>query len=252
VFKRRKNGSDDASPAGELEEQQAAEEATAADEPVAEPAPAGPGPHDVGSAPDDEVPRVDLGGLQLPVIDGMELHLEGPDEDSGAFSVATVVFGEHGSALQLMAVAAPRSGGFWAEVMDDLESEVAQAGGSLTRVDGRFGPELRGRVPAQDAQGNKGLQPARFVGAEGNRWFIRGMFMGNAAVDDGIGEFFEDIIAGCIVNRGERPMAPGDLIPLTAPEGLEEEEGDEQSEDGAGDYQDMEPFERGPEITEIR
>jgi hypothetical protein len=46
-------------------------------------------------------------------------------------------------------------------------------------------------------------------------------------------------------------MAPGDLIPLTPPEDLEEdEEGDDGDESAA--YEDMEPFERGPEITEIR
>ena len=45
-------------------------------------------------------------------------------------------------------------------------------------------------------------------------------------------------------------MAPGDLIPLTPPQGIEAEEVDEDAEDGQ--YEDMEPFERGPEITETR
>lgn len=44
-------------------------------------------------------------------------------------------------------------------------------------------------------------------------------------------------------------MAPGDLIPLTPPEGLESEEDDDEDE---GTYEDLEPFERGPEITETR
>ena len=65
-----------------------------------------------------------------------------------------------------------------------------------------------------------------------------------------VGEFFEDILAGCIVNRGERPMAPGDLIPLSPPQGIETEEVDEDAEEAQ--YEDMEPFERGPEITETR
>ena len=98
--------------------------------------------------------------------------------------------------------------------------------------------------------GATAMQPARFVGAEGNRWFIRGMFMGTAATSPAMGEFFEDILAGCIVNRGERPMAPGDLIPLSPPQGIETEEVDEDAEEAQ--YEDMEPFERGPEITETR
>jgi hypothetical protein len=40
------------------------------------------------------------------------------------------------------------------------------------------------------------------------------------------------------------------LIPLSPPEGLEPDEDDESEQ--AGEYEDMEPFERGPEITETR
>lgn len=244
MFKRRKGNASDAEDV-----EQEADEAVEQDE---QPAPqAGEGPHDAAAAPQDDIPRVDLGGLKIPIVDGMELHLEGHDEEAGSFAVAIVVLEEQGSALQLMAVAAPRSGGFWDEVMEELESEIQQAGGSITRTEGRFGVELQGQVPAQDAEGKTGLQPARFVGAEGNRWFIRGMFMGNAAVNPAVGEFFEDILAGCIVDRGERPMAPGDLIPLTPPEDLEEDEATDDDDDSSA-YEDMEPFERGPEITETR
>lgn len=145
----------------------------------------------------------------------MQLSLEGHNEENNTFAIAVVVLEEQQAALQLMAVAAPRSGGFWSEVMDELEAEISQAGGTMSRSEGRFGTELSGEVPAQDANGATAMQPARFVGAEGNRWFIRGMFMGTAATSPAMGEFFEDILAGCIVNRGERPMAPGDLIPLS-------------------------------------
>lgn len=217
------------------------------------PAPAGAsGPFDVSQAPQDDIARVDLGGLQIPIVDNMQLHLEGHNEENNSFALAIVVLEERQAALQLMAVAAPRSGGFWLEVMDELESEITGAGGQMVRKeDGRFGPELLGNVPAQDAEGNAGFQAARFIGAEGPRWFIRGMLMGSAATDEAMGEFFEDIVAGCIVNRGERPMAPGDLIPLTPPVGIEAEEVDgEEDEDSR--FEDLEPFERGPEITETR
>lgn len=246
MFKRRKGGMDDtgAEPAtDEVVTEQAADTS-----PAPTPA-AGEGPFDIGAAPDDEIARVDLGGLQIPIVDNMQLQLEGHNEESNTFALAIVVLEEQGAALQLMAVAAPRSGGLWAEVMDELEAEIKQAGGTMTRSEGRFGPELSGQVPAQDAEGNQGMQVARFVGAEGNRWFVRGMFMGSAATSPAMGEFFEDILAGCIVNRGERPMAPGDLIPLTPPEGLVSEEDEDEDE---GSYEDLEPFERGPEITETR
>ena len=248
MFKRRKAGSAEAtgdegseSPA-EVESEQAAAPDTAS----GSAGQAGEGPFDIKDMPDDEIARVDLGGLQIPIVENMQLHLEGHNEETNTFALAIVVLEEQGAALQLMAVAAPRSGGLWSEVMDELEAEIVQAGGTMTRSEGRFGPELTGEVPAQDAEGNQGLQVARFVGAEGNRWFVRGMFMGAAATSPAWGEFFEDILAGCVVNRGERPMAPGDLIPLSPPEGLETEEEEEEAEA----YEDLEPFERGPEITE--
>ncbi len=248
MFKRRKGGTDDTGTEPTID-QVAAEEAV---ESATAPTPApGEGPFDISAAPDDEIARVDLGGLQIPIVDNMQLQLEGHNEEANTFALAVVVLEEQGAALQLMAVAAPRSGGLWAEVMDELEGEIQQSGGTMTRSEGRFGPELSGQVPAQDAEGNQGMQVARFVGAEGNRWFVRGMFMGSAATSPAMGEFFEDILAGCIVNRGERPMAPGDLIPLAPPEGLVSEEDDDEDGD-EGSYEDLEPFERGPEITETR
>jgi hypothetical protein len=250
VFRRRKGGS---ASDEQSDVQAAAEESTAQDEVAESPdashgGQSGEGPFDISTAPDDGIARVDLGGLQIPIVDNMQLHLEGHNEEANTFALAIVVLEEQAAAMQLMAVAAPRSGGYWAEVMDELEAEIQQAGGTMTRSEGRFGPELSGEVPAQDAEGNQGLQVARFVGAEGNRWFIRGMFMGAAATSPAMGEFFEDILAGCIVNRGERPMAPGDLIQLSPPEGMDSEEEVEEE----GTFEDLEPFERGPEITETR
>ncbi len=250
MFKRRKSGSD----SGEVPADEVVTDEVVVDEVVGDEQPAAEstseGPFDIADAPADEIARVDLGGLQIPIVDNMQLSLEGHNEENNTFAIAVVVLEEQQAALQLMAVAAPRSGGFWSEVMDELEAEISQAGGTMSRSEGRFGTELSGEVPAQDANGATAMQPARFVGAEGNRWFIRGMFMGTAATSPAMGEFFEDILAGCIVNRGERPMAPGDLIPLTPPQGIEAEEVDEDAEDGQ--YEDMEPFERGPEITETR
>lgn len=48
-------------------------------------------------------------------------------------------------------------------------------------------------------------------------------------------------------------MAPGDLIALAPPQGLEPgDEDDEEAEESETSYDDLEPFERGPEITETR
>ena len=89
-------------------------------------------------------------------------------------------------------------------------------------------------------------------------WLLRGVFLGAAAVDDRAAEVFEDIFSACVVTRGNQPMAPGDMLPLRLPEdaveqGLEQEGADSSDDDEDQDGRPpLDPFERGPEITEIR
>src|SRR4051812_30113380 len=71
------------------------------------------GPWDAADAPADEVQRIDLGGLQVPVPEDGELRVD-VDPDSQLAQAVLVVVGE--SVLQLGAFAAPKTQGIWAEV----------------------------------------------------------------------------------------------------------------------------------------
>ena len=115
----------------------------------------------------------------------------------------------------------------------------------VEEVVGPFGPELRTRVPGQAPDGSNILQPARFVGVDGPRWFLRGVFLGSAADPAAAGPV-EDIFRGMVVVRGGEAMAPGDPLPVTLPTQAQE---DDEAEAGRAA---LNPFERGPEITEIR
>ena len=53
----------------------------------------------------------------------------------------TVMRGDSG--LQLQAFAAPKSGGLWDEVRQEIAAEVARSGGQSIEADGPFGVELR-------------------------------------------------------------------------------------------------------------
>ena len=57
------------------------------------------------------------GVWQIPIREHAAAPLEGHNEEANTFALAIVVLEEQGAALQLMAVAAPRPGGLWAEVM---------------------------------------------------------------------------------------------------------------------------------------
>jgi hypothetical protein len=222
--------------------------------PAAAPARAGrpDGPHDVSEVGDPaEGGRVDLGGLWLPGRPGLEVRIEA-DQQTGEVVAVTLVLGD--SALQVQPFAAPRSEGIWDDVRAEIRSGITQQGGTVDEVDGPLGTELRTRVPVRAADGSQQVQPARFVGVDGPRWFLRGVVTGRAAVDPGTDADLVALFRDVVVVRGSDPMAPRDPIPLHLP-AASPEPGDEVGADGdagATTAADLHPFERGPEITEIR
>ena len=245
MFRKKANSPDLATSS---DESSGVEESAQADSSVTQPAaksePLDPGPYDAESFPGDEVLRLDFGSLQIPGVEGMNVNLE-VDEQSQSVVAVTVILGEGG--VQLQAFAAPRSGGFWDEIVDELSSGITSSGGEAEiDPDGPLGKQVKANVPAQDEQGQAVMQAVRFVGVEGPRWVLRGVMLGAAAVDERAAEVFEDVFRGCVVNRGQQPMAPGDLLPLRLPE--EATVGEDEEEAGPPP---LDPFERGPEITEV-
>jgi hypothetical protein len=183
------------------------------------------GPWDETDAPQDGVPRVDLGSLRLPAVGGLELRVDVNAQQQVVG--ATLRAGE--SLLQVSAFAAPRAGGIWDDVRAELARSASGQGGSLTEVAGPFGTELAGTVlaappvqPGQAAPGRPVRRPARFIGVDGPRWFLRGMISGPAAAppaDERGPETaaLEDAFRAIVVVRGHAPMPVRDQLPLTLP-----------------------------------
>jgi hypothetical protein len=196
--------------------------------------------------------RIDLGGLLVPVFQDMQMRLE--MSESQQVISATVVVGQ--SAIQLIPFAAPRTEGIWADVLDENAKEITKQGGIVDRGVGPFGPEMRARIPVKLPDGNQGMQVARFLGADGPRWFLRGIVSGQAAVQPEAAAVVEQVFRQTVVVRGDAAMAPHDPIPLKMPSqnppgGVDTTEA--EPEVPSSPYRgDLNPFERGPEITEIR
>ncbi|MDN5820560.1 MAG: DUF3710 domain-containing protein, partial [Brachybacterium sp.] len=106
------------------------------------------GPFDEAEAPDED--RIDLGGLQVPTVDGMELRME-VDQRSSAVTGANLVLG--GSSLQVQAFAAPKSRGLWEDVRRSLRDSVVTQGGTAETRSGAFGTELITRLPVKRTDG---------------------------------------------------------------------------------------------------
>jgi hypothetical protein len=170
------------------------------------------GPFDERDAPEDELPRIDLGALRVPVREGMDVRLE-VDE---AQQVIAVTLAAPSGTMQLGAFAAPRNEGIWAEVRAEIaESLREQRGAATERPDGRFGTELVGTLAAEGGQ-----LPVRFVGIDGPRWFLRAMFVGPAAVEDEQAAPFEETLRQVVVVRGADPLPVREPIPLRLPKEL--------------------------------
>jgi hypothetical protein len=197
------------------------------------------GPWDSHDRPrDDDIPRVDLGGLRVPIPDGVELRVEVQDDMVVA---AALVHGN--SQIIVHAFAAPKTSGIWTEVRTEIADSLRQGGGAAEDATGPFGPELKARIPAEDGS----TQPARFIGADGPRWFLRGLITGPASTDPSQAERLEHVFRSIVVHRGGDAMAPRDALALHLPREIVE-----QADDDDPEARQLQLQERGPEITEIQ
>jgi hypothetical protein len=202
------------------------------------------GPWDAADAPEVDPPRLDLGALQVVVVPDTDLRLEVSPE--GEVVAATIVHGE--TALQLNAFAAPRSEGIWQEVREEIRDSLNSTGGQAQEAEGFFGPELRAGVPTEVPGQGVVLAPARFVGVDGPRWFLRGLVTGPGAVDDAAAQPLLEAMRQVVVVRGNDPMAVRDPLPLALPADAVQQVEEAQ----AAAEQGLQMPERGPEITETR
>jgi hypothetical protein len=195
--------------------------------------------------------RVDLGSLQVPIGPEHEIQLV-MAEQHGAW--VTIRYRE--SEVQIQAFAAARRDALWDDVRGEIAAEVNTAGGRSQETEGSFGIELTAQVPAEPGQGAGapgGMRLVRFVGVDGPRWFVRGLFTGPAADGGDQADLLEEVFRDVVVVRGEHPVPPREILELQLPpearQALEEQAAAEQENRFGGD---LNPFERGPEFTETR
>jgi len=191
--------------------------------------------------------RVDLGSLQVPVGPEHEIQLV-MAEQHGAW--VTVRYRE--SEVQIQAFAAARRDTLWDDVRAEIAAEVNTAGGRSLESEGPFGTELMAQVPAEPGQPASGMRLVRFVGIDGPRWFVRGLFTGPAADGGEQAELLEEVLRDVVVVRGEHPVPPREILELRLPpearQALEEQAAAEQNRFRGG----LNPFEPGPEFTATR
>ena len=186
--------------------------------------------------------RMDFGSLLVPVREGFDIQVN-LDEEAGIW--IAVVHGD--SALQLQAFAAPKRSGIWDDVREEIVAEVEKSGGTSEEQDGPFGTELLARLNQPAEPGGRPVpQSLRFMGADGPRWFLRGLITGQAAQRQAAARPFEEIFADVVVVRGEHAEPPRKALDIALPEEARQVIEQQMEAEGMPN-----PFERGPEITEI-
>lgn len=202
------------------------------------------GPFDA-SEQDTDHGYIDLGALRINAAEGLQLRLEVEERSK---RVIAVTLDLAGSTLQLQAFAAPKTDGLWDEIREQIGTSVGSQGGTVEERPGRLGTELLAKLPAQTPDGQAGVRVARFVGINGPRWFLRGVFGGPAALNPSAAAPIEKLFRSVVVVRGDHPLPPRELLQLRLPK--DAAAGPPAAPAAA--RPDLNPLERGPEITETR
>lgn len=180
------------------------------------------GPFDIGEVDldADDVERLDFGCVVLTPFEGMQMQLQ-VDQRTKMVQAALVLAGA--SAIEVALFAAPANSSMVAEIRDEMIAATQKAGGQVALAPGPFGTEVRRVMPMTDPKGNQVFHISRTWFAEGPRWMLRGVVMGEAAKAtgvDGISELVYEFFSNTVVRRDQQPRVPGDLIPMTLPSSL--------------------------------
>lgn len=180
----------------------------------------GPRDSDGQTVPKD---YLDLGALYVPVVPGMQLRAQF-EQDKVSLRRILLVVGASG--IQVSIAAAPRSGGVWDELREQISSGIEQSGGTCTVEDGPYGKEIQAKVAVRMPDGSTGHSPLRIIGIEGPRWLARIDVQGAAAAgDEEQMAQCEEVIDRLIVNRGTEPRVRMEMLPLRLPKGAVQTDG---------------------------
>jgi hypothetical protein len=168
----------------------------------------------------DEVERLDFGALVVTPFNGMKLQVQVNNRDQ---SVQTLLVSYKGSALEVALFAAPGSKtNFVAETRGIMLANAAENHVKAELATGPLGVEIRQQVPVTRPDGRTITQSIRTWLVQGPRWLLRGVLMGVAGKDEGLGEATEmlyEFFCNLVVNRPATALAPGSVVALTPPEG---------------------------------
>jgi Protein of unknown function (DUF3710) len=161
-----------------------------------------------------EAEFLDLGCLQIPLRPDLEIQVD-VDTASDTIISITLVLPQSVASVQVFAAATHEDA--WPAVRDGIVAGLAQQHVESKVELGAFGTEIHCVMPTQNDAGDILVQPVRFVGISGPRWFVRATIGGDAATLPEAARVMDDFLASIVVVRGDHAMAPGEPMGFTLP-----------------------------------
>ena len=181
---------------------------------------------------------------------GIEVRVEA-DQETGEVVAVTLVLGDGAAAAPAVRRAAQRGHLGRGARRDPRRHHPAGRHGRRGRRAAGHGAAHPGARSARPTA-RQAVQPARFLGVDGPRWFLRGVLTGRprrsrAGDRRRAGRLFRDVV----VVRGDEPDGAARPDPAAAAAPTRRAGPRPRTRRGRTSEQTLEPFERGPEITEI-
>ena len=158
-------------------------------------------------------PYLDFGSIRIKPRADLQIRAEIEEVSK---RIVALTLETSGLKLQLQAFAATRNEGLWAEVMAAIESSIIGSGGSVERVHGALGAELKVAAPVKSGEQTV-LRQSRFLGVDGPRWFLRGVMIGDDLYAETNYLKLVELFRETVVHRGEVALPPNELLPLNLP-----------------------------------
>lgn len=163
-------------------------------------------------------PFHDFGSVRVPNRADLSIRLEVEESSQKVIAISLDLADSN---VQIQAFAAPRNEGLWSEIRAALVSSIESQGGRALERLGSFGTELIAEVPSLSEEGVAiAARHLKFVGIDGPRWFLRLVVSGAALTDLAASGAVDEVIRGLVVNRGDIPMPPRELLSLSMPPGV--------------------------------
>ncbi|NBR26621.1 MAG: DUF3710 domain-containing protein [Micrococcales bacterium] len=135
--------------------------------------------------------------------------------EEGTGRMVALSFDYQDSTLQVQAFASPKGESLWEDVLSDITANLESQGVSLERHLGPFGAEIYAHIPISQDE----LKPVRMFGLSGDRWLLRGVISGSAVTELESKNELESVFRSIVIRRGQVPLPPRELLPLSLPEG---------------------------------